>query len=348
MARTSPLVSMVELEALIGFDRVHLQDIAKSTSRFYRPVDVRPIGTNKKWRHLDRSLGELKQIQSRIQSAILSKFPFPERMFGSVPGYSIRDNAEIHIKKRFVLTVDIRDCFPNTTNNAVFGAWVREFGCSTEIAGLLTQLTTFHRRLPQGAPTSPLLANLTLIPMYRAVENLAFDLGCDFSFFVDDIAISGKNAPRAKGPLIEIIHQYGHAVSHKKIHLMDRRIPQHLPGAVVNRGVSNGEVRLQFIREELQRISSLYHVTEHDLRRAWGLVYQAEYVCPDEGKTLVSLANDLLGDMAGAADDVKSEKYDRRRCKSFARHRMESHGARAECSAIRSASHRADQTSLTQ
>lgn len=320
---------MRELEAILGFNREYMRNVATRAWKFYDPVDVRPIGTTKRWRHLDRSIGELKQIQSRIQSAILSKFPFPKRMFGSVPGYSIRDNAKVHVNKRFVLTVDLRDCFPNTTHRAVFGALVREFGCSEEIAGLLTRLTTFHRRLPQGAPTSPLLANLTLIPMYRAVEKLASELEVDFSFFVDDIAISGDNAPRATEPLVEVIHQYGHAVSHKKIHLMDRQIAQHVPGAVVNHGVSNGQVRVQFIREEIQRIATLSHVTEHDLRRASGLVYQAAYVCPEEGAELERLANQLLGDVTAIPDDAKPEKYERRRCKSFARHRAESRGAKS-------------------
>jgi hypothetical protein len=156
-----PLVSTRKLSHFVGFEWGALVDLAKTVGRFYEPFDIIRPGSTKR-RHIDNPSSQLKAVQSAIQRRLLSYVRFPEMMFGAIPNRSARDSAAIHVSQPYVVTIDLQDCFPNTNHHKVYGVWARLFGCSAEIAGLLTQLTTFQRRLPQGAPTSALLENLTL------------------------------------------------------------------------------------------------------------------------------------------------------------------------------------------
>lgn len=329
-----PLVSPNILATRLGMDLAELEALASKAGRHYKPVDVRPIGSNKKWRHLDRPTPKLKRVHELIQQRLLLHVAFPAMMFGSVRGRSIRENAAVHVGQPYVLTVDLRNCFPNTTDRMVFSAWIRTFGCSDDTAGLLTKLTTVHHRLPQGAPTSPLLANMTLIPMYYDVQDLASKLGLRFSFFVDDIAVSGERAPEALQPLIDIIRSHRHSVSHQKIHLMSRDGLQRVPGAVVNHKVSNGQERLEKIRKEIRGACASQHLMDQDLMRLRGLVYQAAYVCPEQGAALERLLHkELEGVVVDEGRDVQSgRKVEYAKCPSFARHRRP-RGAKREVSA---------------
>jgi RNA-directed DNA polymerase len=68
-------------------------------------------------------------------------------------------------------------------------------GCAPDVARLLTRLTTYDRRLPQGTPTSSALANLFLrfSCVAQRLEGLARRHELHVTFYCDDIVItSGK------------------------------------------------------------------------------------------------------------------------------------------------------------
>jgi RNA-directed DNA polymerase len=68
-----------------------------------------------------------------------------------------------------------------------------QLGCTPDVARLLTMLTTHQHCLPQGAPTSPALANLYLRLSGAASRLLVLVERHDLrmTFFGDDILISG-------------------------------------------------------------------------------------------------------------------------------------------------------------
>jgi hypothetical protein len=323
-----PLVSMRRLERLLDCDREHLSRLANRAGGLYHSVDVYQSKSDK-WRHLDCPRKALKDIQARIQRRLLSRVEFPQYMFGSVRGRSTRDNAKIHVGQRYVLAVDLKDCFPNTSSRKVFDAWIRVFGCSEDIADLLTKLTTLHRRLPQGTSTSPLLANLTLLPLYHRVREIARSLSLRFSFFVDDITLSGVRAHEAKGPIITAIRSSGHDISWTKVRLMPHDEQQQVTGIVVNRKVSNGQERLTEIRGEiLSAIQSGPHPDLKTKRRIRGLVDHAWTISEEQGASLWRLV-ERLGldlDLKGEHDSLEVFDLDGltqqwRPCPSFSRHR---------------------------
>lgn len=74
----------------------------------------------------------------------------------------IISNASIHRNKRFVLNLDLKDFFYSFHFGRIRGFFLknREFACSEEVATVIAQLCCYNGRLPQGAPTSPIITNL--------------------------------------------------------------------------------------------------------------------------------------------------------------------------------------------
>lgn len=241
-----PLVSLRKLEHILGFNRGYLNVVASKSGRLYSSFDMRPKNSNKKWRHIDNPNKILREVQKRFYSRVLCKFPFPKSMVGGIAGGSILKNAGYHIGQKFVHAIDLRSCFPNTDNISVYNALVNKLGCSPEIASLLTRLTTFHRRVPQGAPTSPSITNLVLLDLHNEIAVIAQKNRLNLSFYIDDIVISGDEIKEAIEPIIRTVQKHGYAVSNSKKKLMPASMPQIVTGVLVNRKLN---VRKEYINK---------------------------------------------------------------------------------------------------
>ena len=129
-------------------------------------------------------------IQKWIYEHILSGIQFPTYVAGFARGRSVFDHAAIHIDGRNLLIIDIQDFFPTINYESVKQAYL-DIGFPDAVGRQLGRLSTFRERLPQGAPTSPALANLVFRPVDEQFKALASDWGCSYSRYADDLAFSG-------------------------------------------------------------------------------------------------------------------------------------------------------------
>lgn len=314
-----PLVSLRKLERLLGWDRESLWRFAAHAGRYYRPFDRRRERGTGKWRHIDNPTDDLKELQQRIQRNILNKLPIPGTMMGAVPGRSIRNNATRHLGRPMLVTLDLRSCFPRTSDLKVFEAYRQRVGCSTQIADLLTKLTTFQGRLPQGAPTSATLANLTLLPLHADLEALMDSLGLIFSFYIDDIAFSGLRALGAIEPAIHLIHKHGHSVRREKIHRMPNCTPQKLTGVGVNRTVSVPPKRRDEIRQRIFELAACELIPDYELRSVRGSIANVKWLSPLQGVVLERLAERYLPEVGTGESKPRTDEV--RPCDNARRHR---------------------------
>ena len=289
-----PLHSAHRLAQVLGVSHSDLKAIAAQAGGFYEPFDRRKTRGEGKWRHIDNPKEELKQIQRRIQRRILRRFTFPETVLGGVRKRSISDNAHFHVGQPVVVTIDLRDCFPRTSHQDVFGAFRRELDCSTPVASLLTQLTTLHRHVPQGAPTSLSVVNLTLLPLHDDILAVATSLGLRASLWVDDITVSGTRARDAIAPIISAVMRRGHAVRCKKVFVHPAARTQSVTGVVVNRKLSAGRLRVQEIRNRIIDLADQPLVPHNDLISVRGQIIQVRSICESQGQSLERLAAELL------------------------------------------------------
>jgi hypothetical protein len=207
----------------------------------------------------------LKAVQRRLLREVLDPVPPHEAAHGFRPGRSVRSYVAPHVGRRVVLKLDLRDFFASITSARVV-ALFRTAGYPEPVARLLAGLCTNAapgdawdrpsspvagpeawraRRLyqvphlPQGAPTSPALANLCAYRLDCRLAGLAASAGASYTRYADDLAFSGdrdfeRSADRLHLRACAIALEEGFAVNTRKTRLMRRATRQRVAGVVVN------------------------------------------------------------------------------------------------------------------
>jgi RNA-directed DNA polymerase len=240
-----------------------------------------------KLRPIDNPREQLSLAQRRIYRRLLKPICFPEHILGAVPKRSVRDNAMRHLDSATVLvTLDIRQCFPSVTNTHVYSVWRQLLDCSTPVASLLTRLTTFRRRLPQGAATSPFLANLFIWMVDEPIRRRCEELGVAYSTWIDDLAFSGDRAREMIQVAASVLGAQGLRLKRDKIKIMGPTAIKLLTGTRL------GGQQVRAPKEKLSRVRSGIHklrtglVTGQDEEKyIRGLVAQLRFIhqlCPGD------------------------------------------------------------------
>ena len=234
---------------------------------------------------------ELKSLQRWIHHHILDLVPLSDCVHGFRRGHSTHTNALPHCDKEVVARFDLEDFFHSITYRRIRGLF-RSLGYSTEVSVLLGLLTTFrpssfpyeymrhlptlvwlrsmgsHHRtyrgypttppfLPQGAPTSPTLANLIARNLDRRMEGLAGKFSATYTRYADDLTFSGGAAFRRDLgrflPLVKrIVSGEGFFLARGKQRIRRKGGRQSVTGLVVNR-------RPNVPREAYRRLRVLLH-----------------------------------------------------------------------------------------
>jgi hypothetical protein len=223
-------------------------------------------------RLLEAPKPRLKALQRRVLREILSAVPVHDGAHGFVPGRSARSHAALHTGKRVVMRFDLEDFFASVTAARVFAIF-RTAGYPESVAHTLTGLCTnavplsiveqaaTHRlrrrlatpHLPQGAPTSPALANLAAHGLDRRVAALAARVGGTATRYADDIVISGgRGVEGLRHAVAGIARDEGFRLHPDKSRLMTSAGRQSTCGIVVN-------VRPNVAREEYDRLKAILH-----------------------------------------------------------------------------------------
>jgi retron-type reverse transcriptase len=84
---------------------------------------------------------------------------------------------------------------------------------------LLTGLSLLDGKLPQGAPTSPQLANLVFLPCDGQIVNLAERHGVAYSRYADDLTFSADHpiSPGFIGNVIRLIEGHSFRINQQKL-----------------------------------------------------------------------------------------------------------------------------------
>ena len=156
-----PIVSLQQLAWSI---RVPLQDLkrvadeAQADWRLHYDHFAKRTGPSKV-RLLYPPKPRLKDIHRRLNRYVLSQLDFGTKAHGSITGRSPETNAREHRGRPKLVTNDIKAFFPSISHRVVFRMLRDDHGFGSDVASLLTRLTTLEGRLREGAPTSSTLAN---------------------------------------------------------------------------------------------------------------------------------------------------------------------------------------------
>lgn len=219
-------------------------------------------------RVIEAPKARLKEIQRWLLHEIIDHVPPHDAAHGFVRGRSVISHARLHCDQDVVLRFDLKDFFASIPAARVYGI-LRTAGYAPPVAHVLTglstnvvaqtvwteisaasdptgdqsrfwlgrQLATPH--LPQGAPTSPALANLAAFGLDRRLTGLAGSWQLRYSRYADDLTFSGSSRLRRSRVALEqlvakIAREEGFAINPRKSALRGAAGRQQVCGIVVN------------------------------------------------------------------------------------------------------------------
>jgi RNA-directed DNA polymerase len=153
----------------------------------------------------------IAKAQRWIFNEIVSKLNVEAQAHGFVAGRSIVSNAEPHCDKRVIINLDLKDFFPSVVLHRVAHIfYMRGYAPSTsmflallctdrpraqvEIDGKIRYKASGKRGLPQGACTSPGLANQAASILDRRLQGLANRYDLTYTRYADDLTFSSSKA----------------------------------------------------------------------------------------------------------------------------------------------------------
>lgn len=251
------------------------------------------------FRKINAPSKKMKYIQRWILDNILYKLNVGEYAHGFVPNKSIATNASVHVGQKLVFCIDIKDFFPSITLRRVNGLF-RSMGYNDEISLAMAELCTYNWRIPQGAPTSPMISNLISWKMDIILSKFCEKRNLNYSRYADDITISGeKDIPRYKKLIFSIIKKQGFLINNDKVRLHDKGSRQKVTGLVVNDKVTLGRKKKKWLRAIVHNIQKNGPVAENrdcnPFFKKWiyGHLAFANMVEPDFAKSLYESLKDV-------------------------------------------------------
>ncbi len=228
------------------------------------------------WRALEAPKDHLKSLQRRVLDEIVSQIPAHPAAHGFVRGRSALTHARAHSGRRVVMRFDLADFFPSvhaTLVRAVFREAAYPDAVAARLAGICTARTSrddqlrrpgvrvgdaLWRRLrephlPQGAPTSPALANLALYRVDARLHGLALAFGATYTRYADDLTFSCDGPLERLAAMVErVVRDEGYSLRPDKTRRMRSSQRQRVAGVVVNAGAA-------VARDEYDRLRATLH-----------------------------------------------------------------------------------------
>lgn len=249
----------------------------------------------------------LKYIQRLIHESLTRVYGPHPAVHGFRSGRSIVTNAQRHLGRRYVLNIDLADFFPSITRKRIYGRLVTDpYSFDPKVANLIASLSTNdYLQLPQGSPSSPVIANIVTAGLDHDLAKLCGSLRGRYTRYADDITISTSRGelspelaryPHASGTgqviigdrLTTVIEHHGFQINHRKTRLQSYWTRQMCTGLVVNGSQASPP------RSYLRRLRSLV-----DHWRTNGWQDAAQVLHTNENRPLFNNRQDLMNHVIG-------------------------------------------------
>lgn len=291
--RRWPVPDVPDVTALAEFLAVTPAELAwfADTRQMQRRTRPHPLHHYDHWwltrnrsgkpRLIERPKPRLRALQRIILDTVLAPIPLPDAVHGFARGRSAITAASLHAGSSLVISLDIESFFASITVTRIYGLF-RSAGYAEAVAHVLAGLCTVatpvaaitsmpsggdadarHRlrahlrrpHLPQGAPTSPALANLAATRLDRRIAGYAEKLELRYTRYADDLTLSGPATtpvPRLVAAIRHIVSEEGFRLNDAKTRAGTNAQRQLVTGVVVN-------AHPNVARTEYDRLKALLH-----------------------------------------------------------------------------------------
>ena len=209
----------------------------------------------------------IKIIQRKLSQVLYRVYTPKAPVHGFTPSRSIVTNATLHVRQRYVFNIDIADFFDCIHFGRVRGIFMAApYNRPPNVATVLAKICCLSNKLPQGAPTSPVVSNMVCARLDSQLRLLAKEKHCTYTRYADDITFSTRLTQFPKDiayrredsvfvgrRLLTLLEGNDFKVNWKKVRLQHKNHSQQVTGLTVNKFPN---VDRSFVR----KINSMLHV----------------------------------------------------------------------------------------
>lgn len=278
-SKFAALKTAQDVADLLEVDRAHLNYhlyISPRSTRYTKfDIPKRAGGT----REITTPITALKIIQRKLNQVLQHVYYDKRRpsVHSFITEHSILTNAKKHLRREWVLNIDLKAFFPSITFPRVIGLFKKKpYEIPIPAATVLAQICCFEDKLPQGAPTSPIVSNMICAKLDNELGRLARKHKCKYTRYADDITFStySYNFPSALAKinslgqvevgdeLNQIIHENWFEVNLDKVRLRRQNLRQEVTGLTVNDFNKSGRPNVK--RQYVRQIRAMLHAWEKD------------------------------------------------------------------------------------
>lgn len=230
--------------------------------RNYRHRWLAPRSSAGSARLLEAPKDRLRRAQRALLRDVLDPVAPHPAAHGFVRGGSVLRCAQVHAGQPVLMRFDLRAFFPSLHRRRVAGlfralgypsavAWHLACLCTTptppDVLATLPTVDASARRwaracylephLPQGAPTSPALANLCAYGLDARLSGLAKSFGARYTRYADDLVLSGPRQLPARtlvDRVVDIVRDEGFTLNPAKTRVVGPGAPHRCLGLAVD------------------------------------------------------------------------------------------------------------------
>lgn len=217
---------------------------------------------------------ELKFVQRIIVNLLEEQLPIHFTAKAYKKNLSIKDNAQPHVKAKYLLKMDLKKFFPSIQPSLFFReCYIHGVELSDIDKELLEGFLFWKRRratslvLSIGAPSSPIISNFILYRFDRIITEHCRKLGINYSRYADDLTFSTNekdillNFPSKVRKTLSRLYSGQIKVNLKKTVLSSKAHNRHVTGITLS-----NDGTLSVGREKKRKLSaSIHHFLQNKL-----------------------------------------------------------------------------------
>lgn len=203
---------------------------------------------------------ELSEYQQWINRNILAQLPVHPCATAYKPGSSVKQNAAPHVGHRSLVQLDLENFFDHVTYKKVKKVFL-DVGYTEAVSKTLAMLCTRDGTLPQGASSSPALANLVFYALDEQISALCRKQGITYTRYCDDLCFSADclDAASLLRTVRKLLLAEGFPVNSRKTRVLHSGDKHQITGVVSN-------VRMQAPSEYRKKLrQEMYYLRRYGL-----------------------------------------------------------------------------------
>lgn len=218
------------------------------------------------YRKIAAPCNKLRYVQRKIANFIYDEIKIKNCVHGFARGKDIKTNANYHLKRKYILNLDLKDFFDSITVNRVYGVFHGyPFNFSEKLASCIAKIATYQGRLTQGSPLSPIISTLVCRRLDNELSAFATKYGLRYSRYADDITFSSVKPIKeffkenvATGEivlceeLVDIITRNDFQINGDKIRYQNKKERMEVTGLIINE-------KLNLVKKYRNKIRAMLH-----------------------------------------------------------------------------------------